>query len=113
MSQASDKKELFQAEPQLEAPGPVAIAPDPKEQIELLRLQYEADALRISNESSEFRLVREKIYLAIGLVLLVFLIIGAIGLYLLGQKPEAVYLLASGSGVGGVGIILKQALPGA
>ncbi len=66
-----------------------------------------AEKGRIENERERFELIRDKLYLVIGLALIGFLLIAAAALWLSGQESSALYLVGS-TGIGGVIIYLLR-----
>lgn len=64
-----------------------------------------AEKGRIENERERFELVKDKLYLALGLVLIGILLAAAAALWLSGQERSALYFVGS-SGIGGVIIYL-------
>jgi hypothetical protein len=71
-------------------------------------VEAEAEAVEIENSRSRFRLVREKIHLGLGVVLFASLIVAAICLFVLGERAGAAYLLGGGSGIGGIGAVMRR-----
>lgn len=69
--------------------------------------ENQAEAGAIANRVASFSLLRNKILLAVGLLLLLLLVAAAVGLWLEGENVGALYLLAGGGGLGGAGAWLR------
>ena len=70
--------------------------------------ENKAEAGEIANREARFSLLRTKILLAVGLLLLVLLVAAAAGLWCEHQQIGALWLLGSGTGASGAGVWLRE-----
>lgn len=72
------------------------------------KVETEVEAAEVAVARARFHLLCEKIFLGLGLLLLLLVTVGAVLLWLSGEEKAALFLIGSGGGLGGAGVLMRR-----